>query len=204
MPRPTLYDDELRAALIDAAAAAVADGGNHAVSLRAVAQTAGTSTNAVYTLFGDRAGLLSAVTAEAAGSFAAAQAAVAVTDDGEHDLMELGRAYRRWAVSDPHLYAVMFGGQVLPPECADLVDLARTDPTIRPLVAAVTRLVEDGTFAGAPVSQIAEDVWAGVHGMVMLESTIWAHRPGTATEASYEAHLAATVRGWRAAGAGSR
>lgn len=198
MPRPTLYDDDLRAALIGAGAGAVAEGGPSLMSLRSVARAAGTSTNAVYTLFGDKAGLVAAVTAEAAASFGATQGAVPVTDDGVHDLRELGRAYRRWAIEHPHLYAVMFGGRVLPAQCHDPVSLATADDSIRPLVAAVTRLVQDGTLAGAPVAHMVEDIWAGVHGMVTLETSLWSHRPLEVTEASFEAHLSATLRGWHA------
>ena len=49
------------------------------------------------------------VLAAAGASLAAAQDAVPTTDDPLADFAELGRSYRRWALEQPALYAVMFG-----------------------------------------------------------------------------------------------
>ena len=58
MGRPREHDEQTRAALLAAAEQIVADGGPAALSVRAVAEAAGTTTRAVYSLFGSKDGLL--------------------------------------------------------------------------------------------------------------------------------------------------
>lgn len=198
MPRPQLYDDTLRFELIGQAAAAIADGGVQHLSLRAVATAAGTSTNAVYTLFGSKDGLVEAALGTAAQSFTAAQVGVGTSVDPVADLVGLGQAYRTWAVSHPELYAVMFGGRVsLPQMGGPGGDCGPADESISPLVSAVVRLVEDGIFAGAPTEQIVQTIWASVHGLVSLELAAWPDRAAADRQALYDAQLGAIVRAWR-------
>ena len=109
MPRPPQYDDDLRRRLLDAASRMISTAGAHRLSLRSLATQAGTSTAAVYALFGGRGDLLQAVTAEGQSRFAAHLAAVAPTEDAATDLLELGVAYRTSALADPHFYRIMFG-----------------------------------------------------------------------------------------------
>lgn len=201
MPRPQLYDEALRAELIKHAAAAVADGGVHHLSLRAVATAAGTSTNAVYTMFGGKDGLVEAAVAAAADSFTAAQRAVGTSDDPLADLVGLGRAYRIWAIAHPELYAVMFGGRVslppLPPLPPPTDPVCADDQAITPLVAAVLRLVDTDRFAGAPADHIVQTIWASVHGLVSLEIAVWRDRSEADRRALYDAQLGAIVRAWQ-------
>jgi len=56
MGRPREHDEATRAALLEAAERIVADRGPTALSVRAVAEAAGTSTRAVYSLFGSKDG----------------------------------------------------------------------------------------------------------------------------------------------------
>ena len=108
MPPPKLHDAALRSALLVQTSRLVAEHGPDAVSVRAAAAAAGTSTSAVYALFGSREVLLSAVAKEATARFADHLAAVAPTDDSVGDLLALGLAYRASALDDPHFYRVMF------------------------------------------------------------------------------------------------
>ncbi|MEE6296472.1 TetR/AcrR family transcriptional regulator [Georgenia wangjunii] len=109
MPRPRLYDETLRRRLVECAARAISADGAGAVSLRTVAASAGTTTAAVYTLFGSREGLLNAVVEEGFEGLAGHLTAVPPTDDPAADLLSLGLAYRESALADPHYYRVMFG-----------------------------------------------------------------------------------------------
>ncbi len=193
MPRPTLYDDTLRQDLIAAAADAIAEGGTDALSLRSVAGRVGTSTNAVYTLFGNKDALVAAVVGEAVASFTAAQSAQPPTENPLADLYALGLAYRSWALTNPALYAVMFGGRVRFTEPA-APDAA--DPGMAPLLAAITRLLDGRVLGGATAAQIAESIWAMVHGWVSLEISAWSGCPVEANQAGYERHLDAIARAW--------
>ena len=173
MARPTVYDDELRARLLDAAAEVVDRDGPERVSLRDVAQRAGTSTSAVYALFGGKTELLVAVVAHGFASFGASQRAA------EHDgLRALGVAYRAWALSHPALYRLMFGGALDHPQPGDAPEgSAATDalaPLMRTLAALAGRSAPTDAGAGnGPVSPAllrdAVAVWAQVHGVVSLE-----------------------------------
>ena len=69
MGRPREHDERTRAALREAAERLVAAGGPGALSVRAVAEEAGTTTRAVYSVFGSKEGLV--VDALARDAFAA-------------------------------------------------------------------------------------------------------------------------------------
>src|SRR5690625_6894120 len=70
MARPRPHDAALRATLVELASAAVSEGGSQGLSLRRLAAAAGTTTAAVYTLFGGRDGLVRAVVDEGFRRFA--------------------------------------------------------------------------------------------------------------------------------------
>jgi len=195
MARPKVYDDALRAALISAAADQLAEGGVGHLSLRAVAQAAGTSTNAVYSIFGGKPDLVEAVVADALASFTAAQRAAPQhrTGDLEADLADLGRAYRRWALERPTLYAVIFGDRVAAPEGSHDSE----DDGFQPLLGLVTKLIETGIFRDEEPRLVALSIWAGVHGLVSLEHVALGDQPAELRDAAYDAHLAALFRGWR-------
>lgn len=162
MARPRPHDDALRAALVELASQTVAAGGSGALSLRTVAAAAGTTTAAIYTLFGGRDGLVQAVVDEGFRRFAERLAAVPRTQDPAADLLALGLAYRDNALANPHYYRVMFGPGAADRPGADGPSLVR--PTFRVLHDAVARL------PGVPdAEELALRLWALVHGLVSLE-----------------------------------
>jgi AcrR family transcriptional regulator len=156
-----------RERLIEAAAALLVDEGPGAVSVRRVASDVGVSTMAVYTWFGSKEELLEAVRAEGFARFGASLAAVGETSDPLHDLLGLGSAYRRFAHEFPHLYHAMFGrtlaGIEPTPEHA-----AQARATFDIMRDAVARAVELGVWT-CDVDSAAGQLWAAVHGFVMLE-----------------------------------
>src|SRR6266496_211382 len=93
--RPKVHDEALRGRLLSDAAALVFDGGVDALSLRRLAAGAGTSTTAVYSLFGNKGGLLESLYREAARLFGTRLATVRVTDDPLQDIVRLVDAVRR-------------------------------------------------------------------------------------------------------------
>ncbi len=191
VPRPTTYDAHLRERLLHETAAALARGGVDAVSLRRVAAAAGTSTSAVYALFGGRDDLVAASTAAAEDGFTAAQVAAIATPtaDPVADIHALGRAYRAWALANPERYTVMFGGRVQRP--AKGIDPTDPPASIVPLLTCVRRLQEAGLVADRHTLEVARSVWASVHGYVSLEIV-----EGPGTEADYRRHLSALLSGW--------
>jgi len=188
VPRPRPHDDALRASLVELASRTIADGGTRALSLRTLAAAAGTTTAAVYTLFGGRDGLVRAVVDEGFRRFADRLAAVPRTGDPGADLFALGLAYRDNALANPHFYRVMFApapGEDTPPT-TEVPTLVR--PTFGVLRDAVARLphVPDA-------EELALRLWSLVHGLVSLE--LAGLLPGTPEERCRR--YAQTLRGTR-------
>ncbi len=162
-----LTGDELRGALLDAAGRLLHGEGPHALSTRRLADEVGTSTQALYTLFGGKDGVVRAMYREGFARLAARMRAVARTDDPLVDLHQLGLAYRAAAHASPHLYDVMFGRPVAEfRPTPDDRDFAATTQHV--LADAVRRVAEFGLLHGDPDS-IALHLWVCVHGFVSLE-----------------------------------
>src|SRR5262245_23813820 len=106
MGRPREHDDRTAAALLAAAERAVEQGGSDALSLRAIANEAGTTTRAVYSLFGSKGGLIAALGAAAFEFLRTGVESVPLTDDPAADLVETGLVFRRLAIERPALYAI--------------------------------------------------------------------------------------------------
>src|SRR3954451_18159427 len=186
MPAVKPHTADLATELVDAAGRILAAEGAAAMALRRLAQTAGTSTMAVYTLFGDKQGLLAAMYREGYRRLGTAMAdAAAGVDDPLEVMVRYGRAYRAAALANPHLYDLMFGRPV-PAFAPDEDAKEIADATFQPLVTGVQRCLDAGVFIGDDAERIAFHLWAVSHGMVSLE--LAGHLPGEADNA-YEESL---------------
>jgi AcrR family transcriptional regulator len=165
--RPKVHDEVLRVRLLEAAGQVVASEGAGALSVRRIAAAVGTSTTAIYSLFGSKGDLVREVWLEGFRRLAARMEAVPHTDEPLGDLANLGRAYRAHAVGNPAFYEVMFGGAAHEYE-PDEADQAEARRSLDALVEGVRRCVEQGAAAGDP-EEVAMVLWGLVHGMVSLE-----------------------------------
>ncbi|WP_309134520.1 TetR/AcrR family transcriptional regulator [Cellulomonas sp.] len=203
MPRPRVHDDALRDRLLDEATAVVAEGGTRALTVRDVAARAGTSSSAVYSLFGGREALLAAVGARAAERFAGHLGSTRGTGDPAADLLALGVAYRRFALAEPQGYRVMFaspGAGAADPAGGPVTE----EPTFRVLQDAVRAALAEGPAADAygtrgadaeDATRAATHVWALAHGWVMLELDGLLPWPPDERDARYVAALRAAGPG---------
>lgn len=169
-----------------------------ALSLRLLAARVGTSTSAVYSLFGGKPELLGALYQEAFGQFGAAQRAVPVTGDPVTDFTALGRAYWTWATAHPDLYPVLFSRALgdLQPTPAQAAAAAAT---IEPLSELVQSAVAAGAMTGDP-SAITFAIWASVHGAVSLVLAHCAPDDERTRSQWFDATAGAVIRGWLATG----
>ncbi|SDU39870.1 TetR/AcrR family transcriptional regulator [Jiangella alkaliphila] len=196
MGRPRLHDEALRDRLLSSAAATVTSTGVRSLSLRALATQARTSTAAVYSLFGGKPGLVTAVYQRAFTRFGEQLALAGVSDDPVEDIVRLGLAYRDGALADPNGYLIMFGDEVRPSEVEPEVARAGAS-TFEPLLDAVRRAVRAGAFpASPPPESIATALWANVHGLVSLE--LGDMMPPSAGDAAglFVTAVRANVAGW--------
>jgi AcrR family transcriptional regulator len=105
MGRPRKHDDRVAAALLDGAEELVQRSGVEGLSVRAVADHIGTTTRAVYTAYGSKAGLLAALGERTFGILGAGVAALPATDDPAGDLVEVAvSVFRRFALEHPSLF----------------------------------------------------------------------------------------------------
>lgn len=200
MPRPKLHDEALRARLLEQAGLTLSTQGLAAVSLRRLAADAGTSTTAVYSLFGGKPALLKALLDEAFRRLGAHLARVAPTADPLQDVVALGLAHRDAALADPHLYDVMFGTAAagLP---LDDTSAEAAASTFEPLRQAVDRAAAAGLLAPqADPATVTLAVWAVVHGLT--SSQLRDLGPVTAGDPKvvFETVLRTSVAGWSAGG----
>jgi AcrR family transcriptional regulator len=159
---------DLTSRLIDEAARILTEVGPAGLSLRKLASACGVSTMPVYTLFGDKQGLLTAMHREGFQRLGQQLQAVQQSDDALGDLVALGLAYRKAALTSSHLYGLMFGqaAEFRP----DAAAREAADATYQPLVAAVTRCQQAGPLRRDFDSRrIALHLWSVTHGMVLLE-----------------------------------
>jgi AcrR family transcriptional regulator len=196
VPRPKLHDDALRSRLLDNAAELLTSEGLAALSLRRLAAATGTSTSAVYALFGGKPGLLRALFAEAFARFGAHLDTVAPSDDPLTDLLALARAYRASAIADPHLYAVMFGSP-MPGGTPASHDRTHADTTFTPLFDTVRRAIAAGLLRDEPPGVIATALWANLHGLVSLELGCGPSFPVEKPTEVFETAIRANLAGWR-------
>jgi AcrR family transcriptional regulator len=194
--RRRVHDERLRERLLDAAGQRLVEHGVDGLNLRAVAADAGTSTAAVYSLFGGKPALLAALHARAFERLGAHQAGVGTSDDPVEDVVQLGLAYRASAISDPHGYQIMFGGVVRPELIGPMLRDSAAD-TFSPLLTTVRRCVAEGRFRDdVPAESIATALWANVHGLVSLElDDVLPPQAGNPAEV-FEAAVRANIRGW--------
>lgn len=186
MGRPRLHDEHLRQRLLEAATDLMAVDGPD-FSLRPLVASVGTSTSAVYSLFGSRGELLEAITLRAAGSFVDAQRAVEADEPAQH-IVGIAHAIRAWASENAAMFQVVFGRTNDSPAIA-----AARESATEPLLEAVTAATAQGILHGDPATT-TRTIFAGVHGFIALE--LLGHYPADESDALFGSLLAAIWRSW--------
>ncbi len=190
-PRHAYHHGDLRAALLDAAVALIAEGGLPALSLRECARRAGVSHAAPYRHFVDKDALLLAIARQGFEWLAdAAEAAMARHKDPVERLDAYGVAYVRFAADHPVHHRVMFS--------ASLGTAAHEhegeDRAFDLLLAAARDVVG---ASGADPLEAALAAWSLTHGLTMLilDGRVPARLAGTPAQA--EALARRVIAQWR-------
>lgn len=178
------YDETLRQGILDEAVRRLRDAEPEGLGLRPLAASQDTSTTAIYTLFGGKAGLLAEVAQEADRQLAAALRESLRHNSVVGDMRSLCRAYRQWALDNRGLYGLV------------VAEPARSSQWREPLLQVVDALVDEDVFRTADVHETTTAIWASLHGVVSLESSVWRESPSA--EQYFETQLAAILRSWTA------
>jgi AcrR family transcriptional regulator len=167
---------EKRARILDAARQLFVERGVEAVTLREVAQRIEYSTTAIYVHFKDKAALLDALVTEDFAAFASGLEAAARVVDPVERLGVLHDAYVDFAFRMPRHYQLLF----MTPAKAEATTAAQ-DPAgvdgYRVLLATVSECIRAGRFRAALTDphEVAQVVWANVHGLVSLLIVMGSH-----------------------------
>jgi AcrR family transcriptional regulator len=171
VPRPKQRTPALRDHVLEVALELLAAEGVQGFTARKVASTAGTSTPAVYELFGDKGGLVREVFFHGFQLLGARLEQLRESRDPRADLISAIGAFRKFVCGNPVLAEVMFSRPV-----ADFQpgpDEARASAAVREFVVSrVRRCVDAGLLAGDPVD-IAHVLLAAAQGLAAQETAGW-------------------------------
>ena len=194
MGRPRLHNAETEARLVGAAEALIERDGLAALSLRRLAEDAGTTTRAVYSLFGGKEGLTVALTRRAFKLLASLLEELPTTADPAADLVEAGvQVFRRFACEHPSLFRLAIQ-QTLAPAALTRQARPTANAAFEQLKARVARLDEAGSLGGRTVPTAAAEFHALCEGLAALELRGWLadHHP----EQTWREALTALVAGF--------
>ena len=201
MGRPREHDERTRSALRAAAERLIAEGGIAAFSVRAVADEVGTTTRAVYSLFGSKDGLLVDALAQGAFDFLADGIDELVeTDDPVADLIAVGvDVFRRLVLEHPALYRIAFQRIVPGFRAGPEVTAARQRAWTR-LLAKTERVKDAGLLRNRSVTEAAVEINAMFEGLANAELRGHALRLITegAEEQTWRNALTTVARGFNA------
>lgn len=166
--RPREHDAVTAAALLAAAERIVERHGLDQLSLRKLAGAASTTTRAVYSLFGNKEGLIVALARRAFELLGAEVQAIPKTTDAAHDLVEAGLAFRRFALDHPALFRLAVQ-QTLAPAALTAHSQSAAADAMRELKARIGRLEAAGSLGARSVDTAACEFHALCEGLAAIE-----------------------------------
>lgn len=175
--------EQRRKAIIKIVRKLIRKGGMGEISLRKVAELAGYSTTVVYTLFGDKAALITQAMDEDLLELTRAIAlAVAQAEPGWPRLRAMGRAYVKFGIDHPDEYAFVFMTR-RPHAPNEAARVRHGDPAQDPYAAGrqlVSEAADLGLVSDRPqdIDLVTQILWEGIHGLtarllVMGEDDEW-------------------------------
>lgn len=172
MGRPKEHDQATRERLLDAAERLSATHGWEALTVRGIAEEAGTSTRAVYSLFGSKDGLEQALHEVMFTRLRDLIQGREHSDDPRQDLINLALAYRQWAIERPERYVLAmhrFVGQARRPRSPQGVAVSQA--ALKELRDAVQRCHDAGLLVDQRDPEgVVTLLRANVHGLAEFEN----------------------------------
>jgi AcrR family transcriptional regulator len=158
----------MEAALLASAAELLEQEGPDGLSVRRIASAAGVAPMGVYNHFESKFGIIEALFVQGFERLGEAIAATGDIEDPYEALRESGRRYRALALAHPMVYRIMFLRSVPGFDPSDRALEVASD-AFGVLISSVQRAIAAGVLAEGPPSDIAQMIWASIHGWVSLE-----------------------------------
>ena len=159
---------ELRRGILDAAGRLLTQEGAHALTMRRIAREVGCSTKVLYTLYGNKEGVVNEIYLEGFDRLHRAFARVPRTAEPLAYLVALAWAYRAHAHAEPTYYGVMFE-RAIPGFAPPQESVRRANASFRTLVEAVRACMAAGQCAAYDPVAVGDVLAAQAHGLVSLE-----------------------------------
>ncbi|MEJ7839714.1 MAG: TetR/AcrR family transcriptional regulator, partial [Thermomicrobiales bacterium] len=161
-----------RETILDEAGRLLREKGPSAVSMRAIARELGYSPAALYEYFPGIDDILAALYFEGVdgldGRMRNALSGLDPHIPAIDEILELGRAYRTYAHSQPELFRLQFSENKPSPKAHEMDG---TRPGYGLLVHAIEKALAAGEIIDGPVQVLAVHCWSAVHGFVALENS---------------------------------
>ncbi len=154
----------LRADILTAATGLLDQGGERALTLRAVAREAGVTAPSIYLHFPGRPAILLAVVHEAFAELARRIEAAVTGADARQRLYAAGHAYLDFAAAHPRRYHAMFGFACRPIDLDALV--------LRIFARALTDSAAAGHSTSTNPRADTVALWLGLHGLAHQQTVI--------------------------------
>src|SRR5215471_12723155 len=193
MPRPKQRTPQLRDRVLQAAVDMLTTDGVAGFTTRRVAEGAGTSTPAVYELFGDKAGLVRELFFEGFRMLYQRLDELATSADPRADMMAVIPVLREFARDNPALSRLMFSRAFaeFDPGPSD----RQAGTAVREfIVARVRRCIDAGVIAGDP-ADIGHILLAVAQGLILQETAGWLGTSSTSMNRRWNLATAALVNG---------
>lgn len=163
-----LHQQELRKGILDDTSDLLMREGPTALSMRRIAQLVGCSTTVLYTMFGNKQGLVDELYLRGFELLRQALEAIPHSDDSQDYIYALCDAYRTFALAHSKYYAVMFL-KTMPEYIPSKANLQLGEKNLQLLVDAVQHAAVPHSISENEAWEIARTIWATIHGHVGLE-----------------------------------
>lgn len=165
-----MHTEATAAALLDAAETIAQQEGVDALTVRRVADEAGTTTRAVYSTIGSKDLMLAELGVRAFDLLGAQVAALPRSDDPAADLVAAGvEGFRRWALEHPALFRVGFLLEVSAPQEAPAGLGSSAARALRSLHELIRRVASDGGLGGRTLEEATLQFDSLCEGLVLME-----------------------------------
>lgn len=159
-----------RQAILDATRKLLVEKGVNGVSLRAIAREIDYSPAGLYEYFDGKDDIIEAVCGEGHRRLADEMARADEDQPYPMYLLEIGKAYLRFARSNPDYFMLMF---TTAPSGRQLEEFEKDGSSFPILIYAIQKGIDEGYFDMHPggIHAMAMIFWSSVHGLAMLEQT---------------------------------